>query len=281
MLQKKGTGGQKEKKVEGEKKDGGVRKEDGPITVVLKIDMHCDGCAQKVRRSVKGFKGVEGVATDLGGNTLTVIGKVDPVDLRDRVEGKMHRKVDLVSPVNSGQKEKIPKGGGNGNGQKNGNENLQKPADKKPKEPAMSTVVLKIRLHCEGCIQRIRRHISKVKGVESVSIDSEKDLVTVKGTMDAKVLPELLTAKLKRGVEIVNPKKEEGGDKEKGEKKKADGGKGGKKGGEEGQKDAAAMTEGDRMEYYGGGYGNYPYRMEMLHAPQLFSDENPNACCIM
>lgn len=48
---------EKEKKAEGEKKEVNG-KEDGPITAVFKVEMHCEGCAQKVRRSVKGFKGI-------------------------------------------------------------------------------------------------------------------------------------------------------------------------------------------------------------------------------
>jgi copper chaperone CopZ len=31
--------------------------------------------------------------------------------------------------------------------------------------PFQETVTLKIRLHCEGCIDRIKRRISKIKGV--------------------------------------------------------------------------------------------------------------------
>lgn len=141
-------------------------------------------------------------------------------------------------------------------------------------------------------------------GVENVGFDSAKDLVTVKGTMDVKSLPETLKEKLKRSVEIVPAKKDDGGaggdkkkdgggggggeEKEKGgggDEKKKDGGGGG--GGEKEKAAAAAVApamavpvmEANKMEYYspyGGGY-----RIEMVHAPQLFSDENPNACSVM
>ena len=43
-------------------------------------------------------------------------------------------------------------------------------------------------------------------GVESVDIDKQKDLVTVKGAMDAKDLVPYLNDKLKRTVEVVPPK---------------------------------------------------------------------------
>lgn len=37
---------------------GGEKKADAsPITVVLKMDLHCEGCAKKVQSSVKHFEG--------------------------------------------------------------------------------------------------------------------------------------------------------------------------------------------------------------------------------
>ncbi|PKI65120.1 hypothetical protein CRG98_014434 [Punica granatum] len=51
-----------------------------------------------------------------------------------------------------------------------------------------TTVVLKIRLHCDGCIQNIRKLILKIKGVDSVNIEAAKELVAVTGTMDVKEL---------------------------------------------------------------------------------------------
>lgn len=58
---KKAEGGHEAKKDEGgeKKKDKGgeKKKDDGPITVVLKLDMHCEGCARKVKHSVKAFEG--------------------------------------------------------------------------------------------------------------------------------------------------------------------------------------------------------------------------------
>lgn len=45
-----------EKKAE-TKKNEGETKGDGPITVVLKLDLHCEGCALKIKRSVKNFEG--------------------------------------------------------------------------------------------------------------------------------------------------------------------------------------------------------------------------------
>jgi hypothetical protein len=45
---------QKKENGEGEKK----KKEAGPVPVVLKIPMHCDGCAGKIIRCVRSFEGL-------------------------------------------------------------------------------------------------------------------------------------------------------------------------------------------------------------------------------
>lgn len=130
-----------------------------------------------------------------------------------------------------------------------------------------------------------------------MTIDKEKDLVTVKGKMDAKALVQSLSEKMKRPVEIVPPKK----DKENSVGKEGgnEGGGGKKKGGGDG---AVEVIEGNRLEYigfpgdppvpvpvFGPGYA-YPHVPEPAygypffgnpHPPQVFSDDNPNACSIM
>lgn len=41
------------------KKKEGEKKADGPpVTVVLKLDLHCEGCANKVKRSIRHFQGI-------------------------------------------------------------------------------------------------------------------------------------------------------------------------------------------------------------------------------
>lgn len=45
---------------DGEKKpaaDAGVKKDDGVLTVVLKMELHCEGCAKKVKRVIKHYEG--------------------------------------------------------------------------------------------------------------------------------------------------------------------------------------------------------------------------------
>ncbi|KAK2994234.1 hypothetical protein RJ640_001081 [Escallonia rubra] len=222
---------------------------------------------------------------------LTVKGNVDPAWLRESLEKKTKKKVELISP-----QPKKDGGGGGGGDKKSDDKSEKKPADgkksdekpekkpadgkksdempekksdekkpEKPKEPAKSTVVLKIPLHCDGCTHKIKRIISKFDGVDSVSFDLPKDLATVVGTMDVKELVPYLNRKLKRSVEVVpakkdgggggGEKKEGGGDKKEkdGGEKKKDGGGGGEKkkdGGDGGEKkkdgEAKAASDGGK-----------------------------------
>ncbi|GER54294.1 heavy metal transport/detoxification superfamily protein [Striga asiatica] len=149
---------------------------------------------------------VEKVKVDCGSNKLTVTGHVDPSWLRERVEYKTKKKVELVSPQ--------PKKDGGADKkaeEKSDKKPEQKKADdKKPKEPAVTTVVMKIKLHCDGCAHKIKRVVLKnIDGVNSVKTDLDKDTVKVTGTMDVKELLAYLKDKLKQGIEIVPPKKVE------------------------------------------------------------------------
>ncbi|XP_027343989.1 heavy metal-associated isoprenylated plant protein 3 [Abrus precatorius] len=256
--------------------------------------MHCDGCASKIVRCIRGFEGVESLKAESETGMLTITGKLDPSKLRDKLTSKMKKKVNLISPVPN-NKEKDNKSKNNS----------------KPKDPPVTTTVLKVSLHCQGCIERIRKTVLKTKGVRDMAIDKEKETVTVKGTMDVKALVANLTERLRRKVEVVPPKKEKEKEKEKesvkesaapdkggnaGAKKKKKGGGDNDKdeeGGGDGQgKMEQSKVEGSAPAYgygfgYGYGYGggdvyNYgPVYMGQLHAPQMFSDENPNACSLM
>ncbi|GFZ17859.1 heavy metal transport/detoxification superfamily protein [Actinidia rufa] len=303
MAKKKSkNGGEKQNNDQQTKKENsneGEKKDDGPITVVLKVQMECEcgGCADKIRRCARGLQGVESVKGLGDSNKLTVVGKVDPVKLREMLEKKAKKKVELVSPLPKKDKDdKKDKDGGGGGEKKAEGKPEKKPDEKKSKEPPVTTAVMKVALHCEGCIKRIRKTVTKTKGYHEMSLDVQKNLLTVKGAMDMKALAETLKEKLKKPVEIVPPKKEGGEKKEKeggGEKGKGDAGKG-KGGGEEGQAGAGdgggsggGQADENRIQYVQYGYPNphmygYEFGYPVVHpSPQIFSDENPNACSVM
>lgn len=125
----------------GENHDAG-KKDDTTTTVVLKVDMHCEGCASKIVKNLRAFKGfyiffctlltrmfiqekidlgfdfhlngcvflllegVETVKAESNTGKVTVSGKVDPTKLRDSLAEKIKKKVELVSPQPKKEKEK-------------------------------------------------------------------------------------------------------------------------------------------------------------------------------
>ncbi|CAN1134802.1 Heavy metal-associated isoprenylated plant protein 6, partial [Linum perenne] len=229
----------------GDKKDDG-----GKVVSVYKMDMHCEGCAKKIRRAVKHMAGVEDARTDFASNKLTVTGKVDPGKVKARVEEKIKKSVEIISPQ--------PKKEGGGapaadkkeekkpateekkpaTEEKKPAAEEKKPEEKKPAPPKESMVVMKIRTHCDGCITKMKKIIMKIKGVDSVVIDGAKDLVTVKGTMDVNELAPYLKEKLRRNVDVIPPAKKDDDKKDAGAEKK-------EKAKESGGQDKAEKKEGD------------------------------------
>ncbi|PHU03959.1 hypothetical protein BC332_29210 [Capsicum chinense] len=124
--QQKNEGGEKKKKEGGE----GNKKDGGNLSVVLK-SCNCEGCATKVVKAISSVGGVEKVMRDEDSKKLTVIGKVDPVMLQEKVERETHKKVELVSPIP--KTDSKGKGGG-GNGGDNGAGEEEKRKQKQNKE---------------------------------------------------------------------------------------------------------------------------------------------------
>ncbi|XP_057545084.1 heavy metal-associated isoprenylated plant protein 27-like isoform X1 [Amaranthus tricolor] len=64
-------------------------------TVEIKVRMDCEGCERKVKKSVKGMKGVTRVETDPKFHKLTVMGYVDPKKVLKRVRHHTGKKAEL------------------------------------------------------------------------------------------------------------------------------------------------------------------------------------------
>ncbi|KAM7272969.1 hypothetical protein ACFE04_027633 [Oxalis oulophora] len=306
-----------EKKTEDvEKKTGDEKKEEAappppppPQEIVLKVYMHCEGCAKKVRRCLKGFPGVEDVLTDCKTSKVVVKGeKADPLKVAERVQRKSHRQVELISPIPKPPSEEEVK--------KPVEEEKPKPEEKKVEPPPVITVVLKVHMHCEACAQEIKKRILKMKGVESAEPDLKNSEVTVKGVFEPLKLVEYVYKRTGKQAVIIKqdpePKKDDavkpangdgnkeeakkegdgkkGDDKEQEDKKEGNGGGENNNNNESTEKDKIGddvtateetkiLVELKRNEYY---YHPQRYAMEMYaYPPQMFSDENPNACSIM
>ncbi|CAA2966273.1 heavy metal-associated isoprenylated plant 3-like [Olea europaea subsp. europaea] len=132
-------GAKNKKKNEGEQKnenDNNKKKDNGGndnITAVLKADLHCDGCASKFLKCIRSFDGVKTLTIDES-QKITVTGEFDPAKLREKVEEKTHKKVELISP---GQPKKNDNNKENEKGKENGKEDKNaknKSEDKKTKD---------------------------------------------------------------------------------------------------------------------------------------------------
>ncbi|WOL04396.1 heavy metal-associated isoprenylated plant protein 3-like [Canna indica] len=303
---------------EGEKKDGEKVTENPPPPppppeeVVMKVYMHCEGCAKKVRRSLWGFQGVEDVVTDSQTHRVVVKGRKaaeDPMKVVERVQRKSGRKVELLSPLPPPKSEKEEQ------------KKEEKPKAEEKKEQQVILVVLKVYMHCGACAEEIKKWILRMKGVHTAEPDLKSSEVTVKGVFDPESLVSYVHKRTGKHASVVkqepaekkpeepekakdvkNPgggeksgkdEKKGAGEKEEKEKKTKGGGGGG-----DAKKDGAASAEAEEKEegeknVDGGGaakttrrnefYYYYPttHNVEYAQAPQIFSDENPNACAVM
>ncbi|CAA6657311.1 unnamed protein product [Spirodela intermedia] len=209
--------------------------------------MHCEGCAKKVERSLRGFEGVEEVKADSKSHTVVVKGKAaDPTKICERVQRKTGRKTELVSPLPKPPEEE---------------EKKEEPKEVEKEESI--TVVLKVRMHCEACAQVLQRKIKKMDGVESVVTDLPNDQVIVQGIIEPEKLVENVNKRTRKRASIVND-----------EEKKEEAAEGEKK--EEVKEGDDKKTDVNKLEYWAPRYG-----IQYAYPPQIFSDENPNACSMM
>ncbi|KAF6161515.1 hypothetical protein GIB67_009394, partial [Kingdonia uniflora] len=277
-----------EKKPEGEEKKTEEPKETPPPPpppppppqeIVLKVYMHCEGCARKVKKCLKWFPGVEDVLTDCKSSKVIVKGeKADPMNVLKRVEKKTRRKVELLSPI---PKPPVVEEA------KKVEEEKPKPEEKKEEPPVVITVVLKVHMHCDNCALEMQKRIMRMKGVESAKPDLNSSQVTVRGIFDPAKLVEFVYKRTgKRAVIVSQPEKKKEEEKPKEEKKEENGEKGkeGEKEEKKGEEEAKAAEEETKVELNRNEFYYYPQRDSMEYhypTPHLFSDENPNGCSIM
>ncbi|TVU06196.1 hypothetical protein EJB05_49396, partial [Eragrostis curvula] len=97
-----GAGGDK-------KKDARAAEAAGPLPIVLKVDLHCLGCARKICKAIKRAPGMRGVSGDghCGGQGDRDTGLADVVELKKRIETTTKRLVQMVAAgTGSPKKEK-------------------------------------------------------------------------------------------------------------------------------------------------------------------------------
>ncbi|CAN7045831.1 hypothetical protein IGI04_008446 [Brassica rapa subsp. trilocularis] len=252
-----------------------------PPPFILYVDLHCVGCAKKIERSVLKIRGVEEVVMDMNENQVTIKGVLDPQAVCNKIKKKTKRMAKVLSPLPAAEGEPLPP---TINSQVSG----------------LTTVELNVNMHCQACADQLKKKILKMKGVQTTMTEYTTGKVIVTGTMDEEKLVDYVYRRTKKQARIVpqpdpepeksaaeedkkeesgegpeKPAEETGGEKEEEEKKEEEDG-----GGEETEvteEMATAEEEGMKRMMY---YYQPLYVIERVPPPQLFSDENPNACCI-
>ncbi|KAK6160430.1 hypothetical protein DH2020_003811 [Rehmannia glutinosa] len=187
-------------------------------------------------------------------------------------------------------------------------QNIDENSNEENKNNRNGIIVLGVYIHCEGCSNDVLKCLRGFEGVEGIEIDANNNKVTVKGKKaDPIKVAERVRKKTGKHVKLISPKpkKEEVKEEKKPELEKAmfDVGvqtvdpnmeknlvtvKGtmdphklvefiSKRGGRRAEIVKQINNEKRKEEIIF--YRIYP--TELVYAPQLFSDENPNSCSLM
>ncbi|KAG8091558.1 hypothetical protein GUJ93_ZPchr0012g20033 [Zizania palustris] len=78
------------------------------ITVILKVQMHCDSCAQLLQKRISKIEGVESVETDVPNDQVIVKGIMDPAVLVDSIQRKTRRPAVIVEEEKPSEEVKKP-----------------------------------------------------------------------------------------------------------------------------------------------------------------------------
>ncbi|PRQ56796.1 putative heavy metal-associated domain, HMA [Rosa chinensis] len=262
----------KDDKAKDEKK---AKEKDGVITAVYKVNLHCPQCAREIKKPLIATQGVHNVEVERDKGEIKVKGNFDPTKIQKRLQKLCKKKIELVSPKVQ-IKESIT---------------TEKKVVKETKEVAISrTTLVKVHMHCHKCEQDLKKKLLTNKGVHNVKTDMKAQTLAVEGTIDPEKLISYLRKKVHKHAEIIPPKqekKDETKQKEKSSSKPPEK----KEEKKEKEKESGKSTEIDtkvvdvkeeiKVVEVKTKEGSAPYFIHYVYAPQIFSDENPNACSIM
>ncbi|TQD85878.1 hypothetical protein C1H46_028578 [Malus baccata] len=277
-----------------------------PSPFVLFVDLHCVGCAKKIERSIMRIRGVEGVVIDMAKNEVTIKGIVEPQAVCNKIMKKTKRIAKVLSPLPAAEGEAIPEVVAS---QVSGLVTVELEVNMHCEACAeqLKRKILKLR----GVQSAVTDHSSgKVMVTGTMDGDKLVEYVYRRTKKQARIVPQPEPEPEKKedpAAEEAKPeeKKEENAEKKEeekpaeGEAKKEEGGaEGGESSNKEGEKGGEENKEEEKVEeMMSGSYVNsgmdeehmkrmmqYYYQplyvIERIPPPQLFSDENPNACCI-
>lgn len=302
----------KEEKAEENKEEA---KPSPPPPIVLLVDLHCVGCAKKIEKSILKCKGVEGVEVDMAQNQVTVKGMVDPQVLCSKVQKKTFRRAKVLSPPPPAEGETKPEAQASEVTTVELHVNMHceacaqqlrrkilKMRGVQAAETKLSTgkVTVTGTINGEKLVEYVYRRTGKLAKIIPQPPEEEEKKEEVEKKAEEKPPEE---KKEETAEENAEKKEEEKAPEQESPEGDKDGGGKEEKGGGEEKKEAGQTNYADvpneadmvkRMVYWNGSIiseEEMAKRMTMhwmpVYAierppppPQIFSDENPNACCI-
>lgn len=237
------------------------------ITAIYKVNLHCQQCWREIKKPLSRTQGVQNVEVDMEKNEIRVKGSnLDVLKIHKQIEELSKKRVELISPKVK-PKEKDP----------------SKATDNKPKPTIINrTVTAKVHLHCAKCEQDLKNKLLKHKGIYSVKTDMKAQTLTMEGSIEAEKFKSYLKKKLQKHADITADSSKPTPPPEKTKEKPKE-----KPSSETTTTDkktivAEIQTKDNNNESNNvDNKNNVPYFIHYVYAPQLFSDENPNACTVV
>ncbi|KAL7083452.1 hypothetical protein ACP275_14G163300 [Erythranthe tilingii] len=216
------------------------------ITAVYKTYLHCPKCAHDIQKPLLRIPGVHRVDANFEKGEITVKGAIDAKKIHARLQKWSNKKVELISETKSNEEVKKEK---------------------------IRTITIKAYLHCDQCEKEARRRLLLHRGIHNVKTDIKSQTITVEGVIESGKLIAYMRERVHKYGEIINvqEKKKELEKKEEKREKVVD----------------EVKSAGDKVVEFKEVVvkevefkAEVPYFIHYVYAPQMFSDENPNACSI-
>ncbi|KAJ8747660.1 hypothetical protein K2173_024330 [Erythroxylum novogranatense] len=220
------------------------------ITAIFKVNLHCQQCALDIKNPLLKTEGVQNVEVDNEKGEIKVKGRMDIIKVHKIIERVSKKRVVLISPQ--------PKTSDTQS------KNIRK--EKEAKQETTRTITIKVHMHCDKCEVDLRKKLLKHRGIYMVKTDMKTQTLTVQGTIECDKLLAYIRKKAQKSATVVETDTKE---------KKAT------------QTQVTKLVESSEVikeeenNSKEGSNTNTPYFIHYVYAPQLFSDENPNACFIL
>ncbi|KAE9600815.1 hypothetical protein Lal_00011398 [Lupinus albus] len=243
------------------------------INAIYKVNLHCQECGNKIKKHLMSSQGVQNVDIDIEKREIKAKGKLDPLKILKLIEKKSNKKVELISP-------KVKP--------KESTTTMNNNKTKETKDPIIRTISMKVHMHCDKCEADLKQKLMKHKGIFNVKTDMNAQNLMVNGTIEVEKLLSFMRKKVHKNAQVISikeEKKEENKEKGKEEGKKKDDNKDGESTKEKEEKSSETKKEKEERKSSETKKEkekeNFPYIIHYVYAPQIFSDENPNACSIL